>query len=160
MTPQMKADIVALVALIRVRAEHAGIDGLSVEVICGELVAGGWTKEEALSFINNLVDLGLLSSNRGPVIIYGLSALKGVGEKQAAEIVRARNERQFTSLRDFAERVDLTIVGRKALECLANAGAFDCLEPDRATAFASIDAMLAIHRQKAEITKTGQGVLF
>lgn len=66
----------------------------------------------------------------------------------------------FRSLRDFAERVDLGIVGRKALESLINAGALDCIEPDRATAFASIDAMLAIHRQKAELKKSGQTTLF
>ena len=71
-----------------------------------------------------------------PTIHYALSAIKGVGEAQAEALVDARRARAFASLGDMAARLDPRAVNKKALESLAAAGAFDCLEPNRAAAFA------------------------
>ncbi|MDO4449858.1 MAG: DNA polymerase III subunit alpha [Moraxella sp.] len=60
-------------------------------------------------------------------IIYGLGAVKGVGEDAVASIVRARNESPFKDLYDFCNRVDTKKVGKRALEALINAGCFDDL---------------------------------
>ncbi len=91
-------------------------------------------------------------------ILYALAAIKGVGQAQAEAIARA--ERPYRSLADFAHKLDAHAVNKKALECLANAGAFDCLEPDRAKAFASIEPMLALAHSRAEEQAAGQGGLF
>jgi DNA polymerase-3 subunit alpha len=95
-----------------------------------------------------------------PSIAYALSAIKGVGEAQAAAIVEARGKRPFASLSDFAGRVDPRGVNKKALESLAAAGAFDELESDRALAFASIEPMLALAHRRAEEQAAGQNALF
>ncbi len=58
---------------------------------------------------------------------FGLAAVKGVGTGAVEEILRAREEAKFTSVDDFARRVNPTKVNRKAWEALIKAGAFDQL---------------------------------
>jgi DNA polymerase-3 subunit alpha len=66
-------------------------------------------------------------------ILFGLTAIKGVGRGAAEEIVRARRERgPFKDLFDLCERVDLKIVPRAAIERLIKAGALDCFGARRA----------------------------
>jgi DNA polymerase-3 subunit alpha len=97
----------------------------------------------------------------GPTILYALGAIKGVGAAQAQAVADARADSgAFRSLADFARRVDPKQVNKKALECLANAGAFDEIESDRAVAFASIEAMLGQAQRRAEERSVGQVALF
>jgi DNA polymerase-3 subunit alpha len=93
-------------------------------------------------------------------IAYALSAIKGVGEGQAAAIVAARGDGPFRSLSDMARRLDPRAVNKKTLESLAAAGAFDELESDRAVAFASVEPMLAIANRHADERASGQNALF
>ncbi len=60
-------------------------------------------------------------------IIFGLTAIKGLGRGAAGEIVRARNEGgPFRHLFDFCERVDSRIVKQTQIEKLIKGGAMDC----------------------------------
>lgn len=68
-------------------------------------------------------------------IIYGLGAIKGVGEGAVDSIVDARRrEGPFTDLYDFCRRVDIKKVNKRTLEALVRAGCFDdfaaILRPD------------------------------
>jgi DNA polymerase-3 subunit alpha len=66
-------------------------------------------------------------------ILFGLTAIKGVGRGAAEEIVRARRDRgPFKDLFDLCERIDLKIVPRAAIERLIKAGALDCFGARRA----------------------------
>ena len=97
----------------------------------------------------------------GATILYALGAIKGVGSAQAQAVADARaRDGAFRSLSDFARRVDPKQVNKKALECLASAGAFDEIESDRAVAFASIEAMLGQAQRRAEERSVGQVALF
>src|SRR5207302_4217118 len=59
-------------------------------------------------------------------ILFGLTAIKGVGRGASAEIVRARTAGgPFRDLFDFCERIDLKILARAAIERLIKAGACD-----------------------------------
>ena len=95
-----------------------------------------------------------------PHLHYALSAVKGVGGAQAAALVAARGARKFASFADIAGRIDPRAVNKKALECLANAGAFDCLEPERAVAFASVEPLLGLAQSRAQERQAGQSGLF
>jgi DNA polymerase-3 subunit alpha len=107
------------------------------------------------------VDFDVRYSPSGePTIIYALSAIKGVGAAQAAALVAARARRKFASLTDLARRIDPRAVNKKALECLANAGAFDALEPERWIAFAAVEPMLALANRGAAERLAGQNALF
>jgi len=94
-------------------------------------------------------------------IVYALSAVKNVGAGAMAHIVDIRVEGgPFTDLIEFAERVDLKAVGRRALENLAKAGAFDGLCASRAQALSSADLLIRISAQSMEERSSDQGGLF
>ncbi len=93
-------------------------------------------------------------------IIYALAAIKGVGAHAVEAIVKARGETPFADLADFAVRIDARALNKRTLECLAAAGAFDGLEPNRARAFAAVDAMLAYAQRRVADAASGQTQLF
>ena len=76
-------------------------------------------------------------------IHYALCAVKGIGRQVAEHIVAQRGDKPFRDLGDFAARIDPKVVGRRTLETLVNAGAFDDLVEKREQAFSAIDAILA-----------------
>src|SRR5215472_3927278 len=61
-------------------------------------------------------------------IFYALAALKGVGPQAIELIVDARRSGAFTSLADFAARVNPRAINKRIIESLAAAGAFDTIE--------------------------------
>ena len=66
-------------------------------------------------------------------ILFGLSAIKNVGEAAVEEIVRARQKGgPFKSFKNFLERIDSRKVNKKVIESLIKAGAFDSIDPNRA----------------------------
>ncbi|SDX63705.1 DNA polymerase III, alpha subunit [Ruegeria halocynthiae] len=85
-------------------------------------------------------------------LVYALGALKNVGVEAMNLIVDGRGEKPFVNLFDFARRVDLKKVGKRPLEMLARAGAFDQLDKNRRRVFESLDPLVqysaAIHDQK------------
>ncbi|MFL6335748.1 MAG: DNA polymerase III subunit alpha [Pyrinomonadaceae bacterium] len=60
---------------------------------------------------------------------YGLCAIKGIGQTAVDAIIEARREKPFRSIFDFAERVGEKGSGKRVLESLVCAGAFDSLRP-------------------------------
>ncbi|WP_282947891.1 MULTISPECIES: DNA polymerase III subunit alpha [unclassified Sphingopyxis] len=97
----------------------------------------------------------------GLTVRYALGALKGVGEKAMEALVAERHAKgDFASLDDFAARIDPKLLNRRQIEALAAGGAFDCVEPDRPTAFAGAEALLACANSSAHERSTGQGGLF
>lgn len=93
-------------------------------------------------------------------IIYGLGAIKGVGEAALASIFESRNEHgEYLSLFDFCQRVDLRKVTRRVLEVLIKSGAMDKFG-DRASLFASIDDMLQAANQLERNQQMNQVDLF
>ncbi|MGD9862769.1 MAG: DNA polymerase III subunit alpha, partial [Pseudodonghicola sp.] len=87
-------------------------------------------------------------------LVYALGALKNVGHEAMELIVQARLEggKPFATLYDMARRVDMKKVGKRPLEMLARAGAFDQLDGNRRRVFESLDTLVAysaaVHEQK------------
>lgn len=93
-------------------------------------------------------------------IIYALAAIKGVGTHAVESIERARQAKPFESLADFAGRIEARALNKRTLECLTVAGALDCLEPNRAKAFAAVDTLLAHAQRSGADAASGQTQLF
>jgi len=99
-------------------------------------------------------------------LVYALGALKNVGVEAMRLITDARlvegREKPFSTLFDFARRVDLKRVGKRPLEMLARAGAFDQLDPNRRSVFDRLDALVgysaAVHEQRgsAQVSLFGE----
>jgi DNA polymerase-3 subunit alpha len=91
-------------------------------------------------------------------IRYALGAIKGTGRAAIEGIVEARGAQGYASLMDFAARVDRTRINRRVLEALIRAGAFDSIDPNRATLMAAVGMALEHAVQCAE--HADQGGLF
>ncbi|NQT87081.1 DNA polymerase III subunit alpha, partial [bacterium] len=77
-------------------------------------------------------------------IRFGLSAVKGVGDKAVEAIVaaRAKEGKPFEDLFEFCERVDARSVNRAAMDTLVRCGAFDGLGASRAQNLAILDTAM------------------
>ena len=86
-------------------------------------------------------------------LVYALGALKNVGVEAMRLVTDGRGDKPFVNLFDFARRVDLKRVGKRPLEMLARAGAFDVLDRNRRRVFNSLDPLVAysaaVHEQRA-----------
>ena len=96
-------------------------------------------------------------------LVYGLAGLKNVGLEAMGALVNVRNNKVFVNLFDFARRLDLRKIGKRPLEMLVQAGAFDVLDNNRHRVFKSLDALVAysaaIHDQKTskQVSLFGDG---
>ncbi len=93
-------------------------------------------------------------------IVYALGALKNVGVDAMGLIVAARGGKPFASLFDFARRVDLKRIGKRPLEMLARAGAFDEMDPNRARVFEGLDPLGAYSAAVHDARSSNQVSLF
>ena len=96
----------------------------------------------------------------GNAIHYALGAIKGVGVQAVESIVAARGDKPFRDLADVAARLNPRAVNKRVMEGLAAAGAFDCIEPNRARAAAAVDAVMATAQRTHDDAAMGQSELF
>lgn len=96
----------------------------------------------------------------GEEILFGLSAVKNVGEG-AAEAILEERERggPFRSLGDFLKRLDEKVVNKRTLESLIKAGAFDAFG-ERARLLASLELLLKWAAESRERARSGMMGLF
>ncbi len=96
-----------------------------------------------------------------PAIRYALAAVKGVGAQAMEDIVAERGRNgPFRDLFDFAARLDTKSFNRRQFESLVKAGAFDCLDPNRAQSFAAAELLLRQASRAAEERESRQENLF
>ena len=89
-------------------------------------------------------------------IIYGLGAIKGVGEAAIDGVIEEREKKgEFKTLFDFCQRVDLRKVNRRTLEGLTMAGAMDVFKQHRSTIMATLPDALKIADQKSRDDQAG-----
>jgi len=90
----------------------------------------------------------------GDKILFGLVAVKNVGEGAIDAILEARqNGGAFSSLHEFCERVDLKKVNKRVLESLIQCGAFDTTGAHRAQMMAALEEALE-YGQRVQKEKT------
>ena len=94
-------------------------------------------------------------------IVYGLGAIKGVGEALVREIVieRVKNG-DFLDIFDFCLRIEKKFLNRRALEALIYAGAFDNFGVKRATLISTYPNARTQAEQRQSDLLIGQGGLF
>lgn len=99
-------------------------------------------------------------------VIYGLGAIKGLGEGPIENIIEARQTGSFIDLFDFCARIDPRKVNKRALDALVRSGALDNLGPkinrdyDRAVMFAAMTEAVHASEQSAANASAGMTDLF
>lgn len=93
-------------------------------------------------------------------ILYGLGAIKGVGESAVREILHAREQGPFRDLFELCMRVDIKKVPKRTLEPLIKAGAFDCFGVNRGVLLANLADAVKEAENQLKASLVGQGNLF
>jgi DNA polymerase-3 subunit alpha len=75
-------------------------------------------------------------------------------------IVERNKNGAFKNLRDFATRIDPGVINKRQLENMVNAGAFDCLHPNRRQLSEGLEALLGISQQIRSEKSSKQRMLF
>jgi DNA polymerase-3 subunit alpha len=100
-------------------------------------------------------------SVNGQNILFGLGAIKGVGQAAMDAIIEARKKEPFTDLFDFCKKASSHKVNRKIIEALINCGALDnCDEVPREVMIAALDQALAKETKKSAKKATPSVSLF
>ncbi|TAH21842.1 MAG: DNA polymerase III subunit alpha [Oscillatoriales cyanobacterium] len=94
-------------------------------------------------------------------ILFGISAVKNVGEGAIENILEARREGgNFKSLPDLCDRVNLHSVNRRALEALIQCGAFDKIDRNRQQLVNDLEGVIKWAQDRKKDRESGQGNLF
>jgi DNA polymerase-3 subunit alpha len=93
-------------------------------------------------------------------IIYGLGAVKGLGEGPVSAIAQAREGRPFSHLYDFCQRTDAQKLNRRALEALIRSGSFDSLGEERSVLMSCMNEAIRAAEQQARNESVGIEDLF
>lgn len=144
-----------------------------VEYMAALLTANSGDQAKVQRYIATCISMGIQVEppdiNRSGVdftpleasILFGLSAVRHVGQGAIEEILAAReSEGKFQSLADLCDRVDSRIVNRRALEALIHCGALDSLEKNRNQLMHDLDPVMAWAQGRAKDRAMGQGNLF
>ncbi len=94
-------------------------------------------------------------------IMYGLGAIKGLGEAAVASIVEERKANgSYNDIHDFCKRLASKKVNKRAIEAIVRSGGFDALEANRAQVFADLPRAMEIADQYSQNQDAGQSDLF
>ncbi|ANF81621.1 DNA polymerase III subunit alpha [Acinetobacter sp. NCu2D-2] len=94
-------------------------------------------------------------------IVYGLGAIKGVGEAAMQSVIESRQkDGPYKDLFDFCHRIDLKKINKRTLEALIRAGALDCLGIERADLMAQLPEAVQAADQARHNRETGIMDLF
>ncbi|MCE1254860.1 MAG: DNA polymerase III subunit alpha [Anaerolineae bacterium] len=117
--------------------------GMGIDVLPPDVNTSGW-------------DFTIEDRPDGSTAIrFGMGAIKNVGQGPVDIIRDSRANKPFVDLNDFAKRVDLRQVGRRALESLIKVGALDRFG-DRKSLLDSIDRILSISSSHFRAMQAGQ----
>jgi DNA polymerase III subunit alpha len=107
----------------------------------------------------NQSEFGFTVNDNGS-IVYGLGAVKGVGEGPIEAITTARADGLFTDIFDFCKRCDKSKINKRVMEALVRCGAFDTIGPNRSVLFNCIEDALKSADQNAKNNAAGIFDLF
>src|SRR5215211_4787949 len=131
----------------RVALYVAEARSMGVPVLAPEINSSSW-------------DFAIEDLEGKPNIRFGLGAIKNVGQGAIELIIEERDRNgAFKNLNEFARRVDLRAVGKRALECLIKVGAMDAFG-NRSALLASMDRIVSISSNHFRAAESGQMSLF
>ena len=145
-----------------------------VEYMAALLSANSGDQEKVQMHIANCISMGinvlppsvnnsgLDFTPQGDQILFGLSAVRNVGEGAIAALIEERQmaDGPFKSLADLCDRVDLRTVNKRALEALIQSGAMDAFGEFRNQLMQDLPLVVEWAQGRAKDRASGQGNLF
>jgi DNA polymerase-3 subunit alpha len=94
-------------------------------------------------------------------ILYGLGAIKGVGQGAVEALISDREAAgPYTNLAEFCRRVDHDKINRRTLEAMVKSGAMDCFGETRRSLMHQVPEALRSADQQAKAAAAGQNDMF
>ncbi|MFA5214778.1 DNA polymerase III subunit alpha [Sulfuricurvum sp.] len=93
-------------------------------------------------------------------ILFGLGAIKGVGEAAVESILEARSEGEFTDIQDFINRIEPQKVNKRVIECIIKAGGLDGFGYSRRALIEQVEIMVETAKKGSSLKKDAQFSLF
>ncbi len=93
-------------------------------------------------------------------ILFGMGAIKGMGNSAVSAILETRKEGNFTSIDDFVNRIDTSKVNKRVLESLTKAGAFDAFGYSRHALLEQVEILVDTASKASHAKKLSVGSLF
>jgi DNA polymerase-3 subunit alpha len=130
------------------------------------------TKDRVPFYVSECVDLGIdvlppdVNESQSDFAVvdgkvrFGLTAVKGVGESAVRAVIAARDDQPITSVWDFCERVDGSVLNRRLLESLIACGALDSTGATRRGMTEVLEQALAAGQKRQADALRGQGSIF
>ncbi|MBN2894299.1 MAG: DNA polymerase III subunit alpha [Campylobacterales bacterium] len=94
------------------------------------------------------------------VILFGLGAIKGVGEAAVDSILEVRRDGKFADMGDFINRINPNKVNKKVIECIIKAGGYDAFGFSRRALLQQIETLVETAKDASSAKKNAFGSLF
>lgn len=98
--------------------------------------------------------------NKEGNILYGLGAIKGVGEAAVYNIIEERRHGRFYDLFDLCRRLDNRKINKRVIEALIKSGALDGLGQERGALMAQLEEAMKQAERSERDRMLGQAALF
>ena len=113
------------------------------------------------SIQNSLVEFSAFEDVDGTeAILFGLGAIKGVGNAAIGRILEARNDGPFEDMSDFISRIDSSKVNKKVIESFIKSGSFDDFGFTRRALLEGIDTIIEAGSECSRAKKMAEYSLF
>jgi DNA polymerase-3 subunit alpha len=148
----------------------------SVEYMAALLTSFRDDKDKAAVYLNEARQMGIKvgvpdvnesfaeyapSQTSDATILFGLAAVRNVGEALVEKIVQEREAKgPFASVYDFVRRVDPVVLNRRSMESLIKAGAFDSLDVPRLAFLLKVDEIVEVTLSRRKDLSLGITTLF
>ena len=93
-------------------------------------------------------------------ILFGLGAIKGVGEAAVESILEARSEGEFKDIQDFINRIEPQKVNKRVIECIIKAGGLDHFGYSRRALLEQVETLVETAKKGSSLKKDAQFSLF
>jgi DNA polymerase-3 subunit alpha len=107
------------------------------------------------------LEFSAINKDGQEVILFGLGAIKGVGEAAVEAMLEEREKNgDYSSLEDFVNRIEPSKVNKRVIESIIKAGGFDRYGFSRKALLDQIDLIVDTAKKASEAKKNAVGSLF
>ncbi|WP_333803515.1 DNA polymerase III subunit alpha [Sulfurospirillum sp.] len=113
------------------------------------------------SIQHSLIEFSAITDSDGEeAILFGMGAIKGVGNAAISKILEARADAPFADMSDFISRIDSSKVNKKVLESFIKSGSFDDFGHTRRALLENIDTIIDASAECSRAKKMAEYSLF
>jgi DNA polymerase-3 subunit alpha len=110
---------------------------------------------------DSYLEFSAITKEEKDVILFGLGAIKGVGESAVYSIIGTREEGgDFSSIEDFVNRIDSSKVNKRFIESTIKSGGFDRFGYSRKALLDQIELIIETAKKASDAKKNAAGSLF